>query len=122
MKTMKFLQKLEKQFPRWSDSWIAAFLSNRIQRVVVNNILTDWKEVEAGFIQGSVLGPILFVLYIADINDELPVNSELQKYANDILGYIISRYQKAYHKPWLMGYIDGAPRTKFASTMINASQ
>ena len=42
-------------------------------------------------IQGSVLGPILFLFFIADINDELPKNCDLQKYADDILAYIIGK-------------------------------
>ena len=85
------LEKLNKQLPGWLVSWIAAYLSDRKQRVVVNNETTDWKEVEAGVIQGSVLGPIFFILFIADINDELPPNTNLQKYADDILAYIIGR-------------------------------
>ena len=66
-------------------------LSDRVKRVVVNNIKTEWKKVEAGVIQGSVLGPILFLLFISDINDELPPDTNLQKYADDILVYIIGK-------------------------------
>jgi ribonucleases P/MRP protein subunit RPP40 len=70
-------------------SWIAAYLSDRKQRVVVNQTKTDWKPVEAGVIQGSVLGPILFLLFIHDINEVIPEGIELEKYADDILAYII---------------------------------
>jgi hypothetical protein len=45
--------------------------------------------VEAGVIQGSVLGPILFILYIADINDYLPAGANTEKYADDIISYVI---------------------------------
>ena len=55
----------------------------------VGAVETDWKNVLAGFIQGSVLGPILFILSIADINDYIPPEVSLQKYADDILCYII---------------------------------
>jgi hypothetical protein len=42
-------------------------------------------------IQGSVLGPILFILFIADINDYLTAGAEIEKYADDILAYVISK-------------------------------
>lgn len=86
------LEKLQKLLPSWLVSWIAAYLSDRVQRVVVNNIVTKWKKVEAGVIQGSVLRPILFLLFIADLNDELRPNTNLQKYADDILAYIIGKF------------------------------
>ena len=43
----------------------------------------------AGVVQGSVLGPILFLLYVLDINEYLPSGVELVKYADDILAYIV---------------------------------
>ena len=47
-------------------------------------------DVAAGVIQGSVLGPILFI-FISDINDYMPKGVELEKYADDILNYIIGK-------------------------------
>jgi hypothetical protein len=73
-------------------SWIASYLTNRRQRVTVNGHSSEWKQVLAGVIQGSVLGPILFLLFIADINDYLPPGVDLLKYADDILAYIIGEY------------------------------
>ena len=46
---------------------------------------------EARVIQGSVLGPILFLLFIADINEYVPTGCNLMKYADDILVYILGR-------------------------------
>ena len=43
--------------------------------------VSDWSEVLSSVPQGSVLGPILFVLYINDINDSL--NSKILKFADD---------------------------------------
>ena len=85
------LTKLEKILPSWLTSWIASYLINRKQRVRMNGMETDWKNVEAGVIQGSVLGPTLFILFISDINEYLPTSAEIEKYADDILGYLIGK-------------------------------
>ena len=45
-------------------SWIKSFLSNRRQRVCVRGSFSDWSQVISGVPQGSVLGPILFIIYI----------------------------------------------------------
>jgi hypothetical protein len=78
--------------PSWLTSWIAAYLSNRRQRVKHNGKFTEWNEVRAGVIQGSVLGPILFLLFISDINSYLPKEINLIKYADDILVYILGTF------------------------------
>jgi hypothetical protein len=66
-------KKCEKaQLPPWLIQVLAAYLTDREQRVKVEDITTDWKNVEAGVIQGNVLGPILFIIFIADINDFMP--------------------------------------------------
>ena len=59
------------------------------QRVVIDKKPTEWKTVKAGVVQGSVLGLILFLLFIMGINDVLFPEANLQKYADDILTYII---------------------------------
>ena len=93
----KMLEKFESKgyLPSWLISWLAAYLHNRKQRVVVGQIKTEWKPVEAGVIQGSVLGPILFLLFILDVNEYLPKETDLLKYADDILTYLLG---KAIHQ------------------------
>ena len=52
-----------------------------------NNHYSDWLDVEAGVIQGSVLGPILFIIFISDINSYIPQSIELTKFADDLGTY-----------------------------------
>ena len=49
--------------------WFYSFLTGRTQCVVVNGVLSQPISVESGVIQGSVLGPLLFLIMIADIDD-----------------------------------------------------
>ena len=63
--------------------WIQDWLSNRMQRVVLNGKYSDWTAVISGVPQGSVLGPALFILYINDIDGATIVSTVISKFADD---------------------------------------
>ena len=57
------------------------FLTNRKQRVVLNGQSSSWTNVKAGVAQGSILGPLLFLIYINDLADAL--SSNIKFFADD---------------------------------------
>jgi hypothetical protein len=64
-------------------SWIRCFLSDRTQCVVVDRCQSSFSEVISGVPQGSVLGPILFLLFINDIDCVCCGDAKLQLFADD---------------------------------------
>ena len=67
--------------------WIAAFLSHRSQSVKINSSLSTPCLVTSGVPQGSVLGPLLFNLYVNDVTDHIDQSATAQLFADDIKLY-----------------------------------
>ena len=63
-------------------SWFKEYLSNCYQRVIINNSLSDSLPVVSGVPQGSILGPLLFLVYINDMSSYIN-HSQFLKFADD---------------------------------------
>ncbi len=59
------------------------YLTDRYQRVVLNGVTSSWIQINAGVPQGSVLGPLLFLIYVNDII--IDITSDIFLYADDII-------------------------------------
>ena len=64
------------------SKWVKSFLCGRTQCVNVEGTTSEWKEVLSGIPQGSVLGPILFVVFINDMPEEVKYSTCLQTIAS----------------------------------------
>ena len=67
------------------SNWLESFLNGRTQQVIVEGSKSSTCDVTSGVHQGSVLGPILFLIYINDIITN--IQSEIKLFADDIFRY-----------------------------------
>ena len=63
--------------------WVEEWLTGRKQRVVLNGQVSDWGEVVSSVVQGSCLGPCLFVIFINDIDLAVDAISFIIKFADE---------------------------------------
>jgi len=64
-------------------NWLRSFLTSRSQRVVINGKFSRWLPVTSGVPQGSILGPLLFLLYIDDLATVVH-HSTIKLFADDV--------------------------------------
>ena len=64
---------------RWVEEW----LTGRQQRVILNGQASEWRDVLSSVVQGSCLGPCLFVIFINDIDLAMDTVSFIIKFADD---------------------------------------
>ena len=55
---------------------ITDFITFRKQRVILNGQASPWTSITAGVLQGSILGPLLFLVYIIDLSDNLSATTK----------------------------------------------
>lgn len=67
-------------------AWFVSYLSDRRQKVVIDQTPSPWSEVQWGVPQGSILGPLLFSLYVNDLA-QVAATSKVRQYADDTSAY-----------------------------------
>nr|XP_012563445.1 unnamed protein product [Hydra vulgaris] len=95
----RLLQKLESYGIEGNVlNWIKAFLSNRSQRVILGNTSSTWVKVTSGVPQGSVLGPMLFIIFINDLPEHINSENLCKMYADNtkILSVVKTTEDKAH--------------------------
>ncbi len=74
--------------------WIEDWLSEQKQRVVINGISSGWRGVKSGVSQGSVLGSVLFLVYVNDSDDGLTFKISKFVYDTEIASKVIATLDK----------------------------
>ncbi len=66
--------------------WFRNYLHNRVQSTKVNNTLSNFLPISCGVPQGSILGPLMFILYLND-DESVVTDCQLSLYADDMAMY-----------------------------------
>ncbi|MCG8111690.1 MAG: reverse transcriptase family protein, partial [Candidatus Thiodiazotropha taylori] len=114
--------------------WFLSYLSGRKQRVVINGQASEWATIRAGVPQGSILGPLLFLIYINDIVIDIGANIRL--FADDTsLYFVVDSPQNAVNilnndlstisewaKTWLVSFNTSKTVSMVISRKVNPVQ
>lgn len=76
-----------------SLKWFESYLKDRTQRCCINGVLSDAQSLIRGVPQGSILGPILFSLYISHLPLSIP-DSNVDIYADDTTLWVADSNQR----------------------------
>ena len=97
-------------------NWISNFLEDRCQSVIVNNCLSYPTPVLSGVPQGSVLGPLLFVLYINDMSSSVDSTSQVFTFADDTK--LVSTISSSHDKNNLQKNLDSLIKWSRMNNMV----
>ncbi len=80
--------------------WLKCFLGMgvsgpRKQRVKINGSVSDWSRVSSGVIQGSSIGPLLFLLFVNDVSDVIPPEADMSLFADDMKVFVAYKKREA---------------------------
>ena len=95
-------------------NWIEQWLTDRRQRAVVDGEVSSWKSVLSGVLQGSVLGSILFLVYINDLEEG--VTGKILTFADDTK--LFRKAKEIVDKPKLQDFIY---KIKYLGVTMNAN-
>ena len=70
-------------FSQTARNWVSSYLTDRFQKVIINNDESSWVKIKNGVPQGSILGPTLFNILVSDMRQIIEFNSS-HGYADDV--------------------------------------
>ena len=82
------------KIPNYLGFWIKNYLSNRKGRIKIGQIYSELFDILAGVPQGSILGPILFIIFFNDIHRIISERTTLGTYADDLTSWVINKHLK----------------------------